>query len=136
MIAFLPCCGALPCTFVYSLSSYKTNLCYVVSVIKDTDLSTLIENYSDPLCAMSHKQPTNPSFLSNVTDGFWRNKQMPLHPHPYPLSLLPSPFLLLHCSCRLPISPPFALFFGRQSWSVDRTWWEFTRAVGLGRRMI
>ena len=59
------------------------------SVIKNTDLSTLRENYSDPLCAMSHKQPTNPSFLSNVTDGFWRNKQMPLHPHPLTLPLSP-----------------------------------------------
>ena len=111
MIAFLPCCGALPCTFVYSLSLYKTNLCYAESVIKNTDLSTLRENYSDPLCAMSHKQPTNPSFLSNVTDGFWRNKQMPLHPHPYPLSLLPSPFFsnTVHVDCQFLPLLPFSL---------------------------
>ena len=59
-----------------------------------TPVHILRENYSDPLCAMPHKQPTNPSFLSNVTDGFWRNKQMPLHPHPYPLTLPLSPTAL------------------------------------------
>ena len=84
MIAFLPCCGALPCTFVYSLSLYKTNLCYVESVIKNTDLSTLRENYSDPLCAMSHKQPTNQPFFPFQCDR-WLLEEQTDAPSPAPL---------------------------------------------------